>query len=321
MSWFIFSMICVFAWGFADLFYKIGTDENDQFSQYKITICVGIIMGIVSLILIPFSNSFFINNEFTLKNFFILILKYSPASISYIVSMFIGYIGLRYLEISIISPIQNASGAFSMIVMLIYFTVFSSTKNYTQFLILDYIGTTLIVIGLIVLAIVEKSFSNKQKSSSTINKFGALALLFPLLYCLFDTIGTAADGIILSDQSFIHLSEIDVTIIYGLTFFFISIICWIFLFVKSNHFFNPFQKKERPKMLAAIFEETGQIFYIFAMSKNPVLAAPMVASYCIISVILSHIIIKEKLFIQQYLCIIFVIIGILLLGISESIKI
>ena len=48
------------------------------------------------------------------------------------------------------------------------------------------------------------------------------------------------------------------------------------------------------------------------------LAAPMVASYCIVSVILSRLIIKEKLKASQYACVISVIIGIVLLGISEG---
>ena len=54
------------------------------------------------------------------------------------------------------------------------------------------------------------------------------------------------------------------------------------------------------------------------MADRPVLAAPMVASYCIVSLILSRIFLKEKLEKRQYLCIFAVIIGIVLLGISEG---
>ena len=54
------------------------------------------------------------------------------------------------------------------------------------------------------------------------------------------------------------------------------------------------------------------------MASKPVIAAPMVASYCIVSVILSHIFLKEKLTEGQYISIIFVIIGIFLLGIADG---
>ena len=49
------------------------------------------------------------------------------------------------------------------------------------------------------------------------------------------------------------------------------------------------------------------------------LSAPMIACYCIVSVILGRIVLKEKLKKSQYACVITVIAGIVLLGISEGI--
>ena len=42
---------------------------------------------------------------------FQIILTYLPVSLLYIVSMALGYLGLRYIELSISSPICNSSGA------------------------------------------------------------------------------------------------------------------------------------------------------------------------------------------------------------------
>ena len=39
------------------------------------------------------------------------IIKYLPVSSMYILSMTLGYVGLRYLEVSINSPVSNTSGA------------------------------------------------------------------------------------------------------------------------------------------------------------------------------------------------------------------
>ena len=41
MSWFFFALICLLGWGFADLFYKRGTDEKDRYSHLKIAVWVG----------------------------------------------------------------------------------------------------------------------------------------------------------------------------------------------------------------------------------------------------------------------------------------
>ena len=71
---------------------------------------------------------------------------------------------------------------------------------------------------------------------------------------------------------------------------------------------------------AAVFEQFGQIFYVYALADNPIIAAPMIASYCIISAILSRIFLKEKLKASQYACIAAVVVGIIIIGISDGIK-
>ena len=91
-----------------------------------------------------------------------------------------------------------------------------------------------------------------------------------------------------------------------------------FLLIREKKAYNPFAASERSKGIAAVCEEFGQVFYVYAMARNPVLAAPMVASYCIVSVILSRIFLKEKLKASQYACVAAVIAGIVLLGISDG---
>lgn len=314
MNWFILALIATLGWGGADLFYKMGSDEDDRYSHLKTAVWVGLVMGITAVILLPFTES---------KFDFILICndaaKYLPASLCYIISMIVGYAGLRYLEVSIVSPLQNASGALSMIIMLVYFAVTGNLSSFSdEFGVLDVIGTALIIVGVIALAIVEKSLEDSKKEDKKY-RIGVLALLFPLLYCLFDTIGTAADGIILDENTGLDLGEIDVLVLYGLTFFAAGVVCYIFLSIKTHKIYNPFKVKEiRTKGVAALLEQFGQIFYVYAMAAKPVIAAPMIASYCIVSVILSRIFIKEKLKKRQYACVIAVIIGIVVLGISEG---
>lgn len=316
MSWFIFALVCTLGWGFADLFYKFSTDESDKDSQYKIAVWVGLVMGIVAFALLPFTET-----GFSVSSFLENAIKYSPASLAYIISMVIGYAGLRYLELSIVSPLENASGAFSLVAMLVFFMVTGQvTSFWDEFSVLDVIGTVIIIAGGISLAIVEKRLSREdEKNAEKKFRIGALALLFPLAYCVFDTIGTAADGIILDEEAGLGLGEIDVTVLYGFTFLLAGIIIWLVMLIKNKKAYNPFRLSEiKTKGTAAVFEQFGQIFYVFAMARKPMLAAPMIASYCIVSVILSRLIIKEKLEKSQYACVIAVIVGIVILGISEG---
>ena len=328
MNWFICALICIVGWGFADLFYKKGTDESDRYSHLKIAVWVGLVMGVAAFAMLPFSET-----SFSLSGLIVNAAKYSPASLCYIVSMVIGYAGLRYLEVSIVSPVQNASGAMSAVFMMVYFLVVGRISSFSdEFDVPTLIGTVFIVAGVIALAVFERRYAHAEelalaeksadpegKSASRKYRFGALALLFPILYCLFDTLGTAADGIILDEEVGLGLGEIDVLILYGLTFFLAGIVAWVFLWIKEKKPYNPFAKRELVnKGPAALCEEFGQVFYVFAMAGKPIVAAPMIASYCIVSLLLGRLILKEKLRIAQYACVAAVVVGIVLLGISEG---
>ena len=82
MSWFLFALVATLGWGGADLFYKFGTNDDDRDSHLKIAVWVGLVMGVVSLALIPFSEE-----KFNIQLLFINALKYTPASLCYIISM------------------------------------------------------------------------------------------------------------------------------------------------------------------------------------------------------------------------------------------
>ena len=93
---------------------------------------------------------------------------------------------------------------------------------------------------------------------------------------------------------------------------------FIILFAKRKKPYNPFTRSEVPKAAAACCEEFGQVFYVFAMAANPMLAAPLVASYCIVSVVLGHIFLKERLGKIQYVSVFVLIAAVVMFGISES---
>ena len=260
MTWFVFALICVLGWGLADLFYKKSNEDSDRRSHLKTAVWVGFVMGVCAVVLIPFSET-----KMSFSALFVNMVQYSPASLCYIISMVIGYAGLRYLELSIVSPVQNASGALSAVFMFIYFTAAGQLGGFwDEFSVLDVAGTIVIVAGVIALAIVEQRLSKKEGNIPKEEKkyrFGALALIFPILYCVFDTIGTSADGIILDDETGLGLGEIDVIILYGLTFFIAGIIAWIYLWIKEKKPYNPFALSEvKTKGAAAVCEEFGQIF-------------------------------------------------------------
>lgn len=300
--WFIFALLTALAWGGADLFYKKGTDSNDKFSHIKIIIMVGLVMGLHATGYLLFKGLTF--NPMDL-------ITYLPVSGLYILSMAIGYIGLRYLELSIASPIQNSSGAVTAILIFIFFT--------HELGVIEVLGLIIITLGVIGIAVLEKKAENEALQNQSVEidkkyKIGFMAIIFPILYAFIDGLGTFADAIYLDELNLI--SEDSALLAYEYTFFICALLSFGYLKLIKKESFNVFT--ERDKASAAILETIGQFFYVFAMAKNAIIAAPLIASYSIFSVILSRIFLKEKLNKMQYAIIIVVIFGIALLGIADE---
>ena len=109
--WFWLSLLALLCWSGSDLFSKIGCrDAKDPLSHLKMVIAVGVVMGLHAAYEI-----FVGGTEISVQ----VILTYLPVSLLYISSMTVGYLGLRYIELSVSSPIANSSGALVAIMTLI----------------------------------------------------------------------------------------------------------------------------------------------------------------------------------------------------------
>jgi uncharacterized membrane protein len=103
MSWFWLSLIALLCWSGSDLFSKIGcSDQNDKHAHLRMVIAVGCVMGLHALYEMIFGGVTMSAQ---------VLITYLPVSLLYILSMALGYVGLRYIELSISSPICNSSGA------------------------------------------------------------------------------------------------------------------------------------------------------------------------------------------------------------------
>ena len=112
------------------------------------------------------------------------------------------------------------------------------------------------------------------------------------------------------------IGEDEALLAYEFTFLICAVTAFIFLKVKKEKFSL---LREKDRGVAAIFETIGQFFYVFAMSRNAIIVAPLIASYSVFSVLLSRIFLKEKLTQKQYLIVVTVMLGIALLALSEVI--
>lgn len=301
--WFLFTMVTTCAWGAADLFYKKGADDNDKYSHLETAMMVGFVMGIHAVWTL-ISADF----HFDFRNLYI----YLPVSAMYILSMTIGYLGLRYLELSISSPIQNSSGAVCCVLCLIFLG-----ERITG---LSAVGVILVCLGLFVLGLLEKVDSDKLASLNEKKyKIGFVAITLPILYCIIDSLGTFFDAYYLDDfetTPLLGVTEDSFEAVANMSYEFTFLICAIFILI----FLTVFKHRkitliaQKDRGIAALLETAGQATYVYALSANPAVAAPVISSYSIISLILSRIFLKEKLSKWHYAVIAVVIAGIAILG-------
>lgn len=307
--WFIFSLLATAGWGTANLFYKKGADDMVKYSHLITSFFVGLAFGIHAIItLFAFDVPFHPVN----------LLIYFPASMAYVLSMTIGYFGLRYLDLSISGPIQNSSGAFSCLMVIIFLG--------RSIDVLSGVGVVLICVSIFWLGIIEKKKQDQYVAEHDRKyKIGFVAFFMPILYCFFDAIGTFLDAYYLDDPDSTPLAGVTADNLenvantsYELTFFIVGLLMFFYMRVIKKEKIHI--SRQRDNIPAAIFETLGQYAYIFAMAGKAVIAAPMISSYCIISLILSRIVLKEELSKKQYAVVTLLIAGILLLGISEGLS-
>ena len=109
--WFWFAVIALLCWSGSDLFSKIGCqDADDKYSHLKMVMAVGVVMGLHA------AYEIFVGG---VEISWSVIITYLPVSALYIVSMAVGYLGLRYIELSISSPICNSYGEIVAILIMV----------------------------------------------------------------------------------------------------------------------------------------------------------------------------------------------------------
>ena len=300
--WLWLSLITLLCWSGSDLFSKIGCrDGSDKYSHLKMVIAVGVVMGLHA------AYEIFVGGT---EISWSVIWTYLPISLLYISSMALGYLGLRYIELSVSSPICNSSGALVAVLTLL----FVGGEDYSP---LALLAIALVCVGAIGLGVVDATEdpelrAERQKDGNYKYAKSFLALALPVAYCILDAAGTFADNRVLET-----LDEGCANCAYELTFLAAAVFCFIYVVLIKKDRLVP--KMEGPKYLGAICETAGQFAYIYAIADTSHLAmsAPIISSYCAASVLWSRLFLKEKLSWKHYGMICLVVIGIAIMGIFD----
>jgi len=307
MSWLFFSIATAVLWGAAELFYKKGAMPNEKYSHLKICVWVGIVMGAHAVFTLLTQDIGY--NP-------VNIIRYLPVSLFYIISMAFSYFGMRFLEESISDPIENTAG----VICVLLFALFMGD----EFSWLTWLSVGIITVGVVGVSYLENRGETTRKKTYG-KTLAIISFCMPFLYALLDAFGTFLDDAFFLIEDVASSPLVDVTeetieavanTSYELTFALFALCLFIFMKSKKVKFGPVPQHKD--KILAAVFETAGQFTYVYALGGVDAVAAPILSSVCVVSLLLSRIFLKEKLSWKTYAFITVVIVGILLLAVAEE---
>lgn len=324
MTGFIFALVALLCWSGSDLFSKLSTSQQDKFSHWRVIFAVGAVMGIHAVITLIFGA--FLDPE-TTPEFILTVLYtdfkpmdfvyYLPVAFIYLAAMVIGYVGLRYIELSVSSPICNSSGSLAILICAILgWAVLDE---------LSIAAVVLITAGIIGLGFTEY-FEDEQIKAMRQDKSqfkytrSLIAIIIPVIYLVMDALGTVGDQLIYELELF-EMSDYASNTAFEFTSLCFAIFAFIWVkFVKKQNFFRKRgedTKRSRALVIGGVCETVGQMFYMAVMFSDFKAGMPMISAYCVVSVLWSRIFLKEKLSWKHYLAIFITVLGIILLAVAE----
>lgn len=301
--WLFFTLATTLLWGVAELFYKKGSHADEKYGHLRVCVLVGAVMGVHAIFTLLTSDI-----SYDPKN----LIAYLPVSLCYILSMACSFFGIRFIEESLADPIENTAGAMCTLLCVIFLGESISPAIW--------VAIAVIVIGVVGVGYMERS-GEVNRSKTLGKKLAVIAFAMPFCYAFIDAFGSFLDIFFLDIESspLVGVTEDNIELVanvsYELTFAIVGLALFVFMKIKQVKFELP---KQGDKFVAAICETAGQLTYVYAMSGNGAIAAPILSSVCVVSLLLSRIFLKEKLTKKQYMFIAIIILGILMLAAIEG---
>ena len=301
--WLVFTLITTLLWGVGELFYKKGSHEDRRYDHLRVCVLVGAVMGIHAVFTLVTADM-----TYDPMN----LIAYLPVSLCYILSMACSFFGIRFLEESLVDPIENTSGAMCSLLCVLILGESIALEVWVAILV--------ILIGILGVSYAERSaeVNRKQRLGA---KLAVVAFAMPFCYAFIDALGSFLDIFFLEMETspLIGVTEENIELVanvsYELTFAIVGLVLWIYMMIKGVRFEL---SKQRDKAIAAVCETAGQLTYVYAMSGNGAIAAPILSCVCVVSLLLSRVFLKEKLTKKQYMFIGIIIVGILMLAVLEG---
>lgn len=306
--WLFLVFLSILMWSSTCLLYKIGVhNDKEDHICLKFSVCVGIVFFVIALIYLIIRDE-----PFTILESAVRFWPMTVFGIIYAVFNTISFKGYVYNEATVESPIEGISGGTSTILLIIACLALGRVDSISELLTpLRTAGILVILISIIMLSVVRNRINREnsryKKSSWLLRGLGTL--IFPVIFALIDGFETIVTGVCLDTKYGFGMPEGDSIIIVGMEYAIFAFAFWIYIYLKEKKIYNPFTKKSMPRMLGALADNVGIVFYSYAMAMNSVSTDPLLTVYPIFVMIGGRIFMKEKVSKTQYVFLLGIVAG------------
>ena len=310
-AWLLLVVMAVIMWASSSLLYKLGIrGGQEEHICLKYSVCVGIVFFVIALAYLITRDEPFTIWESAVRYWPMTVFGFIYAMINTI--SFNGYI---YNEATVESPVEGISGGTSTILLIIAYVVLGRVNSISELLTpLRTAGILTILVNIILLSTVRNRAVRNDSQHQTAGwmKRGLGTLVFPVLFSVADALETIVTGVCLDTTYGYAMPEGDSIIIVGMEYALFALGCWIYIHWKEGKPYNPFTRHSAPRILGALTDNIGIVFYSYAMAMNSVSTDPLVAVYPVLVMLGGRILMKEKVSTSQYVFLLGIIAGTIL---------
>ena len=241
--------------------------------------------------------------------------KYWPMTLFGIIYPIVNTISLNgyiYNEATVESPVEGISGGMSTILLIAVYLMLGRAESVSELLTpFRTAGILLIVISIVLLSIVRNREDRDDGGhlKEEWMRQGLGTLIFPVLFSAGDALETIVTGICLDKTYGNAMPEGDGFLIVSMEYAVFALGCWIWILLKERKAYNPFERRSALRILGALADNAGIVFYSYAMAIDSVSTDPLLAVYPICVMIGGRVIMKERVAASQYLCLLGIVAG------------
>lgn len=304
--WLLFVTLAIIMWAATSLLYKTGVhDGKEDHICLKYSVCIGVVFFVIALVYLLTRDE-----PFTIWQSAVRYWPMTAFGVVYAIINTISFNGYIHNEVTVESPVEGISGGTSTILLIIAYLALGRVHSISELLTpIRTAGILVIAVSIILLATVRNREMRKDGRRRGWMTRGLGTLVFPVIFSVGDALETIVSGICLDATYGYAMPEGDSIIIVGMIYAAFALGFWIYIWLKEKKPYNPFTRRSAPRILGAVTDNIGIVFYSYAMALDSVSTDPLLAVYPILVMIGGRILMKEKLSAAQYVLLLGIVAG------------